>query len=59
MPKGYVRFRYEGPQVFVVALQRDVRHGDEFDGPPELEHNYGFTRVEKAKKPEAKLEGDS
>jgi hypothetical protein len=35
-------FRYTGPKVFVVALDRDIEAGDEVYGPDQLQYNNGF-----------------
>ena len=40
-------FQYQGPRVFIVALQKHVEDGERVNGPAELECNFGFTRVEK------------
>lgn len=47
-------FDYHGPSVLIVALQREVHDGDRVNGPAELEHSFGFTKVEKPAKAEKK-----
>jgi hypothetical protein len=39
------RFKYEGPQAYISALDQTVEHGDEVYGPAALEVVHGFTVV--------------
>lgn len=50
MAEPTAKFEYHGPPVFIVALQKEVRSGDQVTGPEALEHSYGFTRVQPAPK---------
>lgn len=44
------RFRNEGPQVWVVELQRHVKNGEECTGSDKLAAAHGFVLVEKPAK---------
>jgi hypothetical protein len=55
------KFVYHGAPAFIVALQVEVKDGDEVDGPAELEYASGFEKMKgKAdeKKSSSKDKGD-